>query len=158
MTLPLSVSLLLVFIYEYIFNFTEYILFEQWYNWIVCSNNCWSFWRNTLSSGIGDFDGTVYDQGLAEFCLIMTLPLSVFDRAKIYWSVSVRIPLLLWFLCSYIFIFGSINIFRGLHHTFWVSRYIKSFSSWMISCFCHWFLTDFQGVPSRTGSPRVLGI
>ena len=53
MTLPLSVLLLIVFIYEYIFKFTEYILFEQWYNWIVCSNNCWSFWRNTLSSGIG---------------------------------------------------------------------------------------------------------
>ena len=28
----------------------------------------------------------------------------------------------------------------------------------MISCFCHWFLADFQGIPSRTGSPRVLGI
>ena len=24
--------------------------------------------------------------------------------------------------------------------------------------FCHWFVADFQGVPSRTGSPRVLGI
>ena len=29
MTLPFSVLLLIVFIYEYIFNFTEYILFEQ---------------------------------------------------------------------------------------------------------------------------------
>ena len=32
----------------------------------------------------GHFDGTPYHQGLAELCLIMTLPLSVFDRAKIY--------------------------------------------------------------------------
>ena len=35
-------------------------------------------------TNVGHFDGTLYNQGLAVLCPIMTLPLSVFDRAKIY--------------------------------------------------------------------------
>ena len=53
----------------------------------------------------------------------------------------------------------SINhIFRGVHHTLLVYRGDNFFFILVELLCCHCFLCDSQGVPSRTGSPRVLGI
>ena len=53
----------------------------------------------------------------------------------------------------------SINhIFRGVHHTLLVYRG-DNFFFILVQLICsHCFLCGSQGVPSRTGSPKVLGI
>ena len=52
----------------------------------------------------------------------------------------------------------SIIYFEGVHHTFLVYRRDNFFFFLVQFLWCHCFLCDSQGVPSRTGSPKVLGI
>ena len=52
----------------------------------------------------------------------------------------------------------SIYISRDSTIHYWFSVTLLYFLLWFSLLWCHWICFHFQGVPSRTGSPRVSGI